>query len=115
MFPPHFSIANLSTDTIKPTHDLSQFDCSQNDVSGVNDFLQLEALKYHDENMGVIHLFFYEDELVGFVTISMTYVARAFDMLHRYSDVSLFRGELVRVPQQIDHKLAKSNLIKICY
>ncbi len=36
----------------------------------------MEALNYQDENMGVTHLFFYEDELVGFVTISMTYVEK---------------------------------------
>jgi len=55
-------------------HDLSGFCCNDDDVSGVDEFIHKEALRYQEENMGVTHLFFHGDDVVGFVTLSMTHI-----------------------------------------
>jgi len=74
LYPIKFEPHQLTVEKLSPEHDLSNFNCSDEDISKVNEFIQEQALKYQNENMGVTHLFFYKDEIVGFVTLSMTYI-----------------------------------------
>jgi GNAT superfamily N-acetyltransferase len=74
LYPEKFNSSDLTVERLSDEHDLSIFCCSQDDISYVDEFIHKEALRYQDENMGVTHLFFYTDEIVGFVTLSMTYI-----------------------------------------
>ncbi|MCL2172385.1 MAG: GNAT family N-acetyltransferase [Candidatus Bathyarchaeota archaeon] len=66
-----FTIKKLSENT-----DLSQFDCSENDELDLNGFIHNDALSYQREGMGVTHLFYRRDKLVGFVTLAMSAVRK---------------------------------------
>ena len=57
--------------TLSASTDLSHFDCSKKDELGLNVFIHKEALKYQQEGMGVTHLFYRNDKLVGYVTVAM--------------------------------------------
>lgn len=65
----HFS--DLETKILERSDDLSTFDCSANDVMGLDEFIHSEALKYQEENLGVTHLFLYNEQIVGFATLVM--------------------------------------------
>ena len=51
--------------------DLSNFNCSIDDELGLNDFIHNDALTYQQEGMGVTHLFYDDDKIVGYVTLAM--------------------------------------------
>jgi predicted GNAT family N-acyltransferase len=51
--------------------DLSGFDCSKNDELKLNEFIHKEALAYQRDGLGITHLFYVQDKLVGFVTLAM--------------------------------------------
>lgn len=56
------------------SHDLSSFDATEEDGSdpvGLQEFIQQEALKYQEENLGVTYLMMYEDHPVAFLTVAM--------------------------------------------
>jgi len=74
LYPQRFTAEDLTVDILSEEYDLSSFDCSQDDHSGVNEFIHKEALMYQEENMGKTYLFFYGEEIVGFTTISMTHI-----------------------------------------
>jgi predicted N-acetyltransferase YhbS len=56
------------------TDDLSGFSCDQDDRLGCDDFIheEDEAKLYQKERQGITYLFFYEDEVVGYVTLAMS-------------------------------------------
>ena len=64
--PEELTVEKLSIET-----DLSSFCCSNEDETGVDEFIHDEALKYQEEKMGTTYLFYYGEILVGFATISM--------------------------------------------
>jgi len=66
-----FTLSNVTWEILTEAHDLSDFNCSTDDESGVNEFIQYEAKKYQHENMGTTYLFYYKDKIVGFATLSM--------------------------------------------
>lgn len=72
MYPLRFAANHLEVEVLKKGADLSSFDCSDNDRRHVNDFFHNEALMYQNENMGVTYIFYFNSNIVGFVTISMT-------------------------------------------
>lgn len=74
MHPEKFNSSHLTVEKLSKKHDLSSFHCNKDDISKVDDFIHNEALKYQKENMGISHLFFYNDEIIGFVTLSMTHI-----------------------------------------
>ncbi|MCL2135405.1 MAG: hypothetical protein FWH37_07645 [Candidatus Bathyarchaeota archaeon] len=51
--------------------DLSNFNCNIDDELGLNDFIHKDALTYQQEGMGVTHLFYDDDKIVGYVTLAM--------------------------------------------
>ena len=51
--------------------DLSKFDCSLDDDMGLNEFIHKEAIDYQNEGLGVTHVFYYEGNPVGYVTLAM--------------------------------------------
>jgi len=57
---------------LKPSDDLSAFDCSRDDSMGLNEFIHSEAMNYQKEKLGVTHLFTYNDQVVGFATLAMS-------------------------------------------
>jgi hypothetical protein len=57
LYPQHFTAEDLTVDILGEEYDLSSFDCSQDDYSGVNEFIHKEALMYQEENMGKTYLF----------------------------------------------------------
>lgn len=52
--------------------DLSEFDCSLRDTLGLNEFLHKEAIEYQENNLGVTYLFYYEEFIIGYVTVAMS-------------------------------------------
>jgi len=62
------SPSDLAVRVLEQTDDLSTFDCSRNDIMGLNEFIHSEAKQFQKEGLGVTHLFFYNDEIVGFAT-----------------------------------------------
>jgi len=65
----HFS--DLKWKILEPTDNLSDFDCSKNDIMKLNEFIHKEALDYQKENLGVTYLFLYQGKIVGFATLAM--------------------------------------------
>jgi GNAT superfamily N-acetyltransferase len=47
---------------------INGFDCEE---SQLNDFIYKEVSDYHNQRLGITYLFYHEEDLVGFVTISM--------------------------------------------
>lgn len=68
------SPSDLAVRVLEQTDDLSTFDCSRNDIMGLNEFIHSEAKQFQKEGLGVTHLFFYNDEIVGFATLSMSQI-----------------------------------------
>jgi hypothetical protein len=66
--------SDLKYEKLSSDHDLSNFDCSFEDELGLNEFIHEEALQFQNENMGVTYLFFYDDVIVGFATLSMSQI-----------------------------------------
>ena len=64
----------LRYEVLNPTHNLSAFDCSNDDEMGLNEFIHYEALQFQKENMGITYLFFYNDVIVGFATLAMSQI-----------------------------------------
>jgi len=56
------------------TDDLSGFKCDQDDRLGCDDFIheEDEAKLYQKERQGITYLFFYEGDVVGYVTLAMS-------------------------------------------
>jgi GNAT superfamily N-acetyltransferase len=60
---------------LSPESDTSSLDCTDEDGTdpfGLQVFVTQEAFTYQAEKLGVTYLAFYEERLVGFVTVSMT-------------------------------------------
>lgn len=57
---------------LERSDDLSAFDCSKDDVMGLNEFIHSEAMQYQKENLGVTYLFLYNKQIVGFATVAMS-------------------------------------------
>lgn len=66
-----FTLDKFSVKKLDENVDLTCFDCSENDELGLNDFIHKEAADYQKESMGVTHLFYYDNKLVGYVTLAM--------------------------------------------
>jgi predicted GNAT family N-acyltransferase len=62
-----FTLKVLSADV-----DLSGFDCSLDDELGLNDFIHNDAWRYQQKGMGVTYLYYRDNKIVGFITISMS-------------------------------------------
>lgn len=66
-----FSLNDFSVKKLDDKTDLSEFDCSDNDDFGLDEFIHKEALEYQKESMGVTHLFYNENKIAGYVTVAM--------------------------------------------
>lgn len=53
---------------LEESDDVSKFYCGEKDI---DDFIHKEALDFQNERLGVTYLCHYENELLGFVTLSM--------------------------------------------
>lgn len=71
MYPEKFKKDDLIFDKLSEETDLSDFCCDYEDELGVDDFIHKEAWSYQIGNFGMTYLFYYEDNIVGFVTIAM--------------------------------------------
>lgn len=63
--------SELETKILEPSDNLSNFDCSMNDIMGLNGFIHDEALDFQKENLGITYLFLHQKKIVGFVTLAM--------------------------------------------
>jgi predicted GNAT family N-acyltransferase len=54
--------------------DFSTFNCDNDDDGGCNDFIHNdnEAKKYQKDKHGITYLFFYDETLVGYITLAMS-------------------------------------------
>ena len=59
-------IDNYYFETLNDNHDLSDFDCGDDDL---NDFLKNDALVQQNANLNVTKLVMYNQKIVGFVTL----------------------------------------------
>lgn len=66
-----FQLEDLSYEKLSEDVDLSSFCCDKGDELGVDEFIHNEALDYQKGLYGVTYLFYYNDEVVGFVTLAM--------------------------------------------
>jgi len=64
----------ISNRKLEFTDDLSGFKCDQDDRLGCDDFIHKEdeAKLYQKERFGITYLFFYEGDVVGYVTLAMS-------------------------------------------
>jgi predicted N-acetyltransferase YhbS len=51
--------------------EVSHFDCSKDDVLGINEFIHKEAVQYQRDSMGITYVFYYQNAIVGYVTVAM--------------------------------------------
>lgn len=83
---------------------LSDFNCSIDDELGLNEFIHEEAMDYQRESLGVTHLFYYKDRLVGYATVAMG------SIMVRYTRLSLpFFGVKKRYPALLLGRLGVDN------
>ena len=66
-----FNLNDFSVKKLDDKVDLSEFDCSDNDDLGLDEFIHKEALEYQNESMGVTHLFYNDDKIAGYITVAM--------------------------------------------
>jgi GNAT superfamily N-acetyltransferase len=66
-----FNLKDFSAKKLDDKTDLSEFDCSDNDDLGLDEFIHKEALEYQNEGMGVTHLFYNDDRIAGYITVAM--------------------------------------------
>ena len=64
----------LRVKVLEESDDLSAFDCSHEDIMGLDEFIHSEAQQFQKEKLGVTHLFFYNGEIVGFATLLMSQI-----------------------------------------
>jgi GNAT superfamily N-acetyltransferase len=59
---------------LQPNDDLESFHCDKDDDNGCNDFIHKdnEAKQYQKERHGVTYLFFYDEKMIGYVTLAMS-------------------------------------------
>jgi ribosomal protein S18 acetylase RimI-like enzyme len=64
----------LESKKLDDSCNLSNFDCSLEDDLGCNDFIhkEKEALLFQKERQGITYLFFYNEKIVGYVTLAMS-------------------------------------------
>ena len=57
--------------------DLRSFNCDEDDDNGCNDFIHKdnEAKQYQKEHHGITYLFFYEETMIGYVTLAMSSIS----------------------------------------
>lgn len=57
--------------------DISAFHCNNDDDSGCEDFIhkENEAKQYQKERHGITYLFYYGDQMVGYVTLAMSSIS----------------------------------------
>lgn len=60
-----FTANDFSVKKLDDKTELSEFDCSDNDDLGLDEFIHKEALEYQNEGMGVTHLFYQGDKIAG--------------------------------------------------
>ena len=68
---PDVDLRQLTVRKLDEGVELSDFDCSLDDDLGLNEFIHEEAMQYQNESLGVTHLFYHQDCLVGYVTVAM--------------------------------------------
>jgi len=64
----------LEVKVLEQSDDLSTFDCSTDDLMGLNDFIHSEAHQYQNEKLGVTYLFLHNGNIVGYATLSMSQI-----------------------------------------
>lgn len=74
MPPDIIDFGKVSIKKLQDTDDISDFDCSLEDETECNQFIhnEDEAKLYQEERMGITYLFFYEDAVIGYVTLAMS-------------------------------------------
>ena len=58
----------ITYNILTPSDNVEKFCCGNKDI---DDFIHKEAWKFQNESLGVSYLFYYLEELIGFVTLSM--------------------------------------------
>ncbi|MFZ7137043.1 MAG: GNAT family N-acetyltransferase [archaeon] len=62
------NLENIDVEILSEKFDVSSFSCGEKDI---DEFIHAEAMIFQNERLGVTYLFFYEKQLIGFVTLSM--------------------------------------------
>jgi len=62
------NVDNIEIKILSEQHNIGNFSC---DVEDIDEFIHSEAIDFQNERLGVTYLFFYEAQVVGFVTLSM--------------------------------------------
>jgi predicted GNAT family N-acyltransferase len=65
---------DMQFEVLNSNHNLSAFDCSEDDELGLNEFIHEEALDFQRENLGITYLFFHNGVIVGFATLAMSQI-----------------------------------------
>ncbi|MFH0876060.1 MAG: GNAT family N-acetyltransferase [archaeon] len=61
-----FELADISIVKLSKIHDLSKFDCADNDL---NDFLKNDALTYQEKKLVTTTLLVYQEKVIGFFSM----------------------------------------------
>lgn len=59
--------SKVKSERLSKVYDLSKFDCSDEDL---NDFIKNDALTYQAKKLATTILFFYEDNVIGFISVA---------------------------------------------
>ncbi len=97
--PNDFSVKKLDAQT-----DLAEFDCSENDNLGLDEFIHKEALDYQKESMGITYLFYNSDKIAGYITVAMGSIGVKMTTLR----LDIF-GDKIRYPAILLGRLAVQN------
>ncbi|WNZ28650.1 MAG: GNAT family N-acetyltransferase [Candidatus Bathyarchaeota archaeon] len=62
------NLENIDIEILSKKRDISCFSCGEKDI---DEFIHTEAMIFQNERLGVTYLFFYEKQLIGFVTLGM--------------------------------------------
>jgi len=103
--------SELTYKILEEADDLSDFDCSKDDILGLNEFIHKEALDYQKEKLGTTYLFFNKQNIVGYVTLAMSQLETKFVDETNHSKISRkFYPALLIGRLGVDNKFRDRNI-----
>ncbi len=99
-------------------YDLSKFDCGDEDL---NDFIKNDAFVYQEKKIATTILFFYEDNLIGFLSVAADSLRLNLDEKESYAihqkkleDVPAVKLARLAVDQNYQKQGVGTNILKWC-
>jgi GNAT superfamily N-acetyltransferase len=104
LIPSKLDFSRVIIQRLRPDHSFIDFDATETDGSdptGLQEFIETEALGYQRENIGVTYVVLYESKIIAFYTVSMTHVdtdALSVSELVKIKKISEEHAKNIQVP-----------------